>query len=194
MNARAFKVYGLTGGIASGKSTVAQLFTELAGIPVVDADRLTRALSAEGGAAHPLLLKRFGTADRARLRELVFKDAEARRELEAILHPLIRTESERQLAEAAARSSTRTVLYEAALLVESGRHRDFDGLIVVQAPLDMRVRRLMARDQSDEEAARRIIAAQLSDEERAKAATYLIQNTGDLQELKAQVLLLIPRL
>ena len=176
MSARPFRVYGLTGGIASGKSTVARLFTEIAGIPVVDADQVSRGLSAEGGAAHSIILKRFGTTERARLREIVFADENARHDLEAILHPLIREESERQLRAAAEKSPAPIVLYEAALLVESGRYRDFDGLIVVEAAPEERIRRLRARDGQNEQMARQILAAQLPDKARSSVATHRILN------------------
>ena len=105
------RVWGLTGGIASGKSTVARIFEEL-GVPVIDADEIARGLSQPGGAAHAAVLSRFGTADREKLHGIVFSDPKARGDLEAILHPLIREESARRLS---ALSNHALVLYEAVL-------------------------------------------------------------------------------
>jgi dephospho-CoA kinase len=175
------KVWGLTGGIASGKSTVAKFLAEQ-GIPVIDADQVSRELSSPGGMAHAAILARFGTDDRALIREKVFKDLEARRDLEAILHPMIRQESMRRIQQ-----FTGPVIYEATLLVETGRYKDFAGLLVVEAPLEARKTRLVLRDALPERLADQIIAAQLSDAERRKVATVVIQNDGDLEKLRAQV-------
>ena len=189
------RIVGLTGGIASGKSTAARIFQEL-GVPVLDADQISRQLSQSGGLAHAAILKRFGTADRAELRKLVFQDAKARADLEAILHPLIAEESARQAKEQAARlkGENPAVLYEAALLVETGRNRDFDGLIVVTAPLAVRVQRLVARDRISEDMAQRMIAAQTSDAERERAATQILLNDSDEAALRTRVTELIKQL
>ena len=179
-------VIGLTGGIASGKSTVSRIFREKAGIPVIDADQIARDLSKPGGRAAALIEARFGTLDRAELRRKIFSNAVARHELEAILHPLIAEESRRridQFAEAGARYA----IYEAALLVETGRYGELDGLIVVEAPLEDRITRLMARDNVSRELALSMIQAQATDSQREKAATLLIQNDGDLATLEARI-------
>jgi dephospho-CoA kinase len=180
------KVIGLTGGIASGKSTAAAIFDEL-GIPVIDADEIARELRAPGGRARPAIQARFGTAEPARLRELVFGDATARRDLEAILHPLIVEESGKRLAEAALKRKSPVVLYEAALLVETGRHSQLDGLIVVTSPRQERVRRLVARDGATPEMAERILDAQLEDDARVRLATHVIENNGSPDALRARV-------
>lgn len=187
-------IWGLTGGVASGKSTVARIFSE-AGVPVVDADQVARDLRAPGGAAYDAIIARFGTADAQRLREIVFSDPVARAELEAIIHPLIRAESAKRM-EAMIKGSTGIVpvIYEATLLVETGRYRDFAGLIVVSASEEVRLARLMARDKNPEDLARRIVAAQISDEKRRKQATFIIENHGSLGDLRAQVLALLPKL
>lgn len=174
-------VWGLTGGIASGKSLVARFFEE-EGWTVVDADQVSRDLSSPGGAAEPAIRARFGTTDRSELRQKIFSDPLARRDLEAILHPLIRMESLGRM-----RASDRPVIYEAALLVERGRHRDFDGLIVVVSPREDRIRRLMERDRCSRESAEAIIAAQISDDERRAHATHLIENLGSEAELQVKV-------
>lgn len=188
--ARDFEIWGLTGGVAAGKSQVARFFVE-AGIPVLDADVVARELSLPGGAAHEDIVNHFGTADRERLREIVFKDLDARRDLEAILHPRIYAESLRRLKDlawAAAQPGKKArVLYEAALLVETGRYRELDGLLVVDAPTDVRVKRLIARDGSAPEVAQQIIAAQVSDAARKAAASHVISNAGTLEELRQAV-------
>jgi dephospho-CoA kinase len=193
MTGPALQLWGLTGGIASGKSTVARIFQE-AGVPVLDADQITRNLSAPGGPAHQAILKRFGTADRKLLREKVFSDAQARKDLEAILHPLIQTESLKQAASLAKSSGRSFVLYEASLLVETGRYHDLAGLIVVEAPRELRMKRLIERDGMEPEMAQRVLDSQISDAERRKAATHVILNPGSLDELRKQVQSLIPQL
>jgi len=189
---RPFVVWGLTGGIAAGKSLAARFFAE-EGIPVLDADQLARGLTAPGGAGYEPVMKRFGTVDRQRLREIVFADSEARRDLEAILHPLIRAESESRLKELALKAgwvpggAPVPVIYEAALLVETGRYRDLDGLIVVEAPRDIREARLIARDGVSPELARQILDAQTSDEARAKVASVVLRNDRDADALREGV-------
>jgi dephospho-CoA kinase len=179
------KVWGITGGIASGKSTAAKFFAQ-EGIPVIDADQIARALSEEGGAAYPKILARFGTADRARIREIVFRDPAARTELEAILHPLIVQESQRQLDLLSAENKT-LALYEATLLVETGRYKTLDGLIVVDCPRELRRQRLVTHRGLSGEMADRILDAQIPDETRRKAATRIIENSGTLTELQQKV-------
>jgi dephospho-CoA kinase len=180
--------------VASGKSTVARLFAE-AGIAVIDADAIARELRAPGGRAYDAIMARFGTADPSRLREIVFSDAVARSDLEAIMHPLIREESTRRIYEATlGHTGAVPVIYEAALLVETGRYRDFAGLIVVSADEETRMKRLMARDQSSEALARKIIAAQIADIDRQAVATFVIENHGSVDELRVQVQALLPKL
>ena len=186
-------VVGLTGGIASGKSLVAKILREKAGIPVLDADRISRDLSSPDGAAASAILKAFGTLDRAQLRKTIFGDAAARAQLEAILHPLIRSESIREISDLA-RAGARLAFYEATLLVETGRHRDFDGLLVVEAPLETRLGRVSARDGTSRTQALSIIQAQASDEARRKAATWTIENSGSIADLEERVLALLPEI
>ncbi len=189
------RIFGLTGGIASGKSTVARLLAA-AGIPVVDADLIARELNSEGGKAYPAIVQRFGTADRRELRKLVFSDPQARKDLEAILHPLIQAESLVRLHAAAnsSRFQPAVLAYEAALLVETGRYRDFEGLIVVDAPREVRRQRLITRDGLAPELADAILASQASDEERRAVATLVIDNSGNLTELRDRVNEVISRI
>ncbi len=176
------RLIGLTGGIASGKSLAARFFKEV-GIPVIDADQIARELSREGGAAYPAILKRFGTADRRELRKLVFADPQARRDLEAILHPLIEVEMLRRISELKAP----VVLYEAALLVETKRYETLDGLILIDAPKAVRRQRLIQRDGIPENLADQMLSAQASDEERRAAATIVIENTGTADQLRTRI-------
>jgi dephospho-CoA kinase len=183
------RVFGLTGGIGSGKSTVARLFHELGGIPVLDADQVARDLRAPGQPGHAALLKRFGTVDRTELRSLLVRDPAAKAELEAILHPLIRKESTRRLeALASTHPEAPFLLYEATLLIESGRASEFEGVIVVTSPLPERLSRIQARDGIEKEEALALIDAQSPDSFRLKYARYPIQNLGTIEDLRKQVL------
>lgn len=194
-SADGFKAWGLTGGIASGKSTAARFFAD-AGALVIDADQIARELSQEGGMAYPALVKRFGKVSREELRKQIFSDPDARADLEAILHPLIRAESWKRMQEFAKAhpKDAPLIIYEATLLVETGRYRDFEGLIVVQAPKALRKKRLVERNGFSEELAEQIISSQATDAERARVATHVLENSGNMDSLKKQVLALIPKL
>ncbi len=177
------RVVGLTGGVASGKSAVARILKSH-GIPVVDADQVSHELLAAEGPVREAVLARFGTADRAELRARVFARPEERRALEALLHPAIRAESERRIQA----FSEPLVVYEAALLVETGRARELDALVVVEAPREARIERLMKRDGCARADAERIVQSQTTDEARRAAATSLIVNNEDLVCLEEKVL------
>jgi dephospho-CoA kinase len=179
------QIWGLTGGIASGKSTVAKFFSEF-GFPVIDADSVSRELSRVGGEARALIVKRLGTADRAALRELIFKDPSKRAELEAILHPLIFRESRKRMDEHT-RAGAKLIIYEASLLVETGRYLDFDGLIVVDSPREVRKNRLILRNSFSENLADQIINAQAQDETRLEAATVVFENNSSPEDLREKV-------
>ncbi len=177
------RVVGLTGGVASGKSAVARILKSH-GIPVVDADQVSHELLAAEGPVREAVIARFGTADRAELRARVFARPEERRALEALLHPAIRAESERRIRA----FSEPLVVYEAALLVETGRARELDALVVVEAPREARIERLMKRDGCARADAERIVQSQTTDEARRAAATSLIVNNEDLVCLEEKVL------
>ena len=187
------KVWGLTGGIAAGKSTAARIFAKH-GAAVIDADALSRGLSQPGGKAYSLLLAEFGTADRSKLREKVFSDPLARKRLEAILHPLIRHESEKKITDLKAKAQTQLILYEAALLVESGRYQDFDGLIVIEATQELREKRLLERPGITPALAQQILSSQANDQERLSIADHVLANNGNLKNLEEQIILLLPKL
>ncbi len=185
------EIWGLTGGIASGKSTVAQIFREK-GIPVIDADQISRELTQEGGAAHAAILQRFGTNDRSKLRDLVFADPQAKTDLEAILHPLIQAKSTDEILRLA--HMHRLIVYEATLLVETGRSQELSGLITVEASHELQLARLSARNQFSPDLAESIINTQATSAERRQRANWVIENQSDLTTLKRQVEALIQKL
>ena len=182
---------GLTGGIASGKSTVAQRFMEL-GVPVIDADEASRAVVAPGTSGLQQVIRRFGAGvvtangelDRPSLRNLIFSDAAARADLNAILHPLIRAYMEKQVATAAGPY----VVLAIPLLVESGQPREqVDRILVIDVDESVQLKRLTARDGGTLEQARAILAAQASRSARLSAADHILTNTGTVTELRQAV-------
>ena len=187
------RIYGLTGGIASGKSTVARMFQEL-GAKVVDADALAREVVTKGRpalreiVAHfgPQVLTPDGELDRKALGALVFADPEARQALNRITHPRIARAGQDAMAELASAGET-LAIYEAALIVENGLHRAMQGLIVVAVPEETQVARLQARDGLGPEEARSRLAAQLPLEQKLAAADFVIDNSGSEGETRAQV-------
>ncbi len=182
------RLFGLTGGLASGKSTVAAHLRAL-GVPVVDADQLAREVVAPGtpglaavvAAFGPSVLLPDGSLDRPRVAALVFSDPEQRRRLNAIVHPLIGAAGAARVAELDARGET-LACYEAALLVENDLVEAFRPLVVVAVPEDVQLARAMARDASTEEQARARIAAQLPLATKVAAADYVIDNSGTRAE------------
>lgn len=179
-------VVGLTGGIASGKSVAARMFAD-AGAYTIDTDVVSRQVSdGEGKAA---LFSAFadafadGVLDRRALRAIVFADEQKRLRLNAILHPLIYKETERQIRQA----SARIVAVEAPLLFEAGFDALVDVTVTVSCPERVRLARLTARDGMTEEQARRMIAAQWTDKEREARADFVLYNDGDTAKLQAQV-------
>jgi len=182
---------GLTGGIGSGKTTVADLFAAR-GASVIDTDQIAHALTAPHGAAMPALLDAFGpeyatldgALDRARMRALVFADPDARTRLEAILHPRIRAAT----AAAALLATGPYVIFAVPLLIESGTWRErVDRVLAVDCPEDLQVARVMARNGLDESQVRAIMAAQVTRAQRLAAADDVIVNDAGLDELLPQV-------
>lgn len=182
---------GLTGGIATGKSAVARLLLSR-GIPVIDADRIARDVVDPGSPAIAAIAARWPGAvdgdrlDRKALGAIVFADPKERQALEAILHPLIREEAQRRLGELESQGFARAV-YEAPLLVEKELDRELDALIVVAAPPEMQLERLMARDGLDEAQARARLEAQLPQEAKLARATFIIENSGSREDLERRV-------
>lgn len=182
---------GLTGGVASGKSTVAQILVEL-GAVLIDGDALAREVVARGTPGLAQVVAEFGAGmltpegdlDRPAMGRLVFGDEAARRRLEAITHPLI---FEKYAELEASAPPDAVVVHDIPLLVESGRADTFDEVLVVDAPVELQVERMMRdRGWTREEAESRI-AAQATREERRAIATYVIENTGTLEDLRQRV-------
>jgi dephospho-CoA kinase len=183
-------VIGLTGGIGSGKSTVASLLARR-GAVVVDADLIARKVVEPGGSAYAPLVERFGPAvlgpdgrlDRAALAAVVFSDPEALATLEAITHPAIQAEMGRRVAAHDGRDDV--VIMDIPLLKD--RRRPMAGVVVVDVPEDVAVRRLIEQRGFDEGDARRRIAAQISREQRRSLADVVVDNSGDLTKLAGEI-------
>jgi dephospho-CoA kinase len=183
-------VFGLTGGIASGKSTVAKRI-RARGIPVVDADLLAREVVARGTSGFDAVVRAFGEGvvgrdgelDRKALGTLVFGDPVARKKLNAIVHPLIFAKSAERMQELAAEGHA-VACYEAALLVENGMSEAFRPLVVVAAPLPVQIERVVARDGLSRQEALARVEAQLSLAEKVAMADYVIDNSGTEHELE----------
>ncbi len=178
---------GLTGGLASGKSTVAKWLRE-GGFEVIDADRLVAELYQPGGAGAaavralfgPEMLDERGGVDHPKVAARVFRDPEARFALESAIHPLVR----RRFEEIAAKSQG-VIILEATLLVEAGYAPGFDLIVTVEAPCELRLERAVARGM-DEAAARARLLAQGDGEERREAAHRILDNSGDVEHLRRQ--------
>lgn len=183
---------GLTGGIGSGKSTVARLL-EKRGAVVFDADLLAREAVEPGTPGHAAVIERFGAdvlapggeLDREALASIVFADPAARRDLEQIVHPEVR----RLFAEGseAYRDTDRVVVFSAPLLVETGMHTAFEILVVVSATVATQIERLMRQRGMSEPSIRARIDAQAPLEDKAAVADFLVDNEGPLDELESQV-------
>ncbi len=181
---------GLTGGIASGKSTAARRFIEL-GVPVIDADESARLVVALGSPGLAAVTHAFGKAvltpqgelDRPALRHLIFGDAQRRHELEAILHPLIRADMDRR----AAAAPGPYVVFAIPLLVESGARGRVDRTLVVDVEEGVQLARMMQRDGGSLTEARAILAAQATRENRLQAADDVLLNSGTVSELRQAV-------
>ncbi len=181
---------GLTGGIASGKSTVAEMFATL-GVAVIDTDVIAREVVQPGEPALAEIRAEFGDQvilengelDRTAMRHLVFADTPARKKLEAILHPRIRESTIQQAAAAGGEYQ----LIVVPLLAESPFREFVDRVLVVDCSEDAQIQRLLARDTESEEQARRMVAAQASREQRLAIADDVIRNDGDLEQTRARV-------
>ncbi|MGH8224579.1 MAG: dephospho-CoA kinase [Gammaproteobacteria bacterium] len=181
---------GLTGGIASGKSAAAHAFAVL-GVPVIDTDELAREVLAPGSEGFVRAIEIFGresldtdgSLNRARLRRQIFADPEARKALEAIVHPRVRE----LLAERLAAIHAPYAIVVVPLLVEADMAKEMDRVLVVDCPEALQVERLMARDGETEANARAMIAAQAPRKLRLAAADDVIENDGGLDRLAAQV-------
>lgn len=191
MTGKALRV-GLTGGIASGKTTVARTFRRL-GAVVLDADVIAHDLLEPGGAAYAAVVARFGTGIldgerrivRPSLATIVFSDPQARADLEALLHPRILEQAERRLAFELARRTAPVAVLEASLLVETGSYRRFDRLVVAACSREAQMQRLTARGLSSDQAFARL-EAQGPLEAKKAAADYVIDTEGTLEQTRLQ--------
>jgi len=182
---------GLTGGVASGKSTVSAMFAEL-GAVVIDADLLAREVVEPGTEGLAAVVEEFGPdvvgpdggLDRPRLGELVFADPERRRALEAIIHPRVRARAAEIEATAPADA---VVVHDIPLLAETGQVASFDAVVVVDVPVEVQVERMVRIRGMTEADARTRVAAQAERDERLAIATYVVENTGSLDGLRARV-------
>jgi len=184
------KVIGLTGGIATGKSSVARFFTEH-GITVIDADQLARDAVSPASPALAQIVSTFGQGvltndgalDRKRLGEIIFSDSEKRRQLENILHPEIRKRAEEHIAQAAA-AGKKHVIYMAPLLIEAGAIDRVDDIWVVTVRPEIQLQRLMQRDGTSLDQAQRMIASQMPLAEKESYGSVVIDNSGTEAETR----------
>jgi len=186
---------GLTGGIGSGKSTAAKVLAQL-GAAVIDADAMARSVTAPGGPAIGPLRAAFGEAvldaqgglDRQRMRDLAFTDAQVKKQLEAIVHPLVKQAIDQE-AQSALAAGARVLVFDIPLLVESGRWRSqVDGVLVIDCSTDTQIARVQARNGWPREQILAVIQAQATREQRQAAADWLILNDGlGLDAFEAEV-------
>lgn len=187
------RIIGLTGGIASGKSTVSAIFREL-GAFVIDADEVARDVVRPGTSGLQEIVERFGhevlrsdgSLNRETLGQIVFSDPKARQDLNHITHPRIGMEMMVRAGQAAAQGFP-FVIYDAALIVENGLHHMFQGLVVVACSPQTQLERIMVRDGLSQAAAQARIDAQLPLSQKVAVADWVIQHDGELSETRAQV-------
>ncbi|HSB03673.1 MAG TPA: dephospho-CoA kinase [Thermodesulfobacteriota bacterium] len=184
-------IVGLTGGVASGKSTISNILRE-EGAYLIDADQIARDLvRPDTPTWHELIktfgeeiLQRDGSIHRKKLATLVFSSSEKRSLLNRILHPRIKEETQRRLKEIGQKDPEAVVVIDAALLVETGDYRWMDRVIVVYSTKAQQIERLRERDRASEEEAQRIVSAQMPTEEKLNVADFVIRNEGSLQETR----------
>lgn len=187
---------GLTGGVASGKSAVAAVL-RARGAAIVDADTIARDVVRPGETAYRGIVEAFGPSvvapdgalDRKALAARIFAEEAARRRLNALTHPHIRRRMADEAARLASSAETAVIVFDIPLLLDTtdGRDLDLDGIVVVYADSETRVRRLIARDGMPEDEARRRLAAQVPLEDKVKRADWVIDNSGTAEDTRAQV-------
>jgi dephospho-CoA kinase len=187
-------VVGLTGGMCTGKSTVASMFAEL-GCLIIDADQVARNLVEPDAPAWKRIVRVFGkeflnkdrTLDRKKLGAIIFADAGKRKLLNSILHPLILREEERLLKEATNKGDYKIALVSAALMIEAGSFKRFQKLIVVACSKETQINRIMKREKVTRKEALQRWSAQLSSQEKKKYANYVINTSGPFPQTRKQV-------
>jgi dephospho-CoA kinase len=194
------RVYAYTGGIACGKSQLAQVFIKN-NIPVIDADKLAHELYEPGSPIYKRIIEHFGKEildrdkmiDRKRLGTIIFSNKQEKVWLEKLVHPEVRKLLWQRVKEKQD-LGYQVILVEAALMIESGLHKDFDGVIVISCDPKIQIERVMQRDQIDQVMAQQKIDSQLALDEKIKIADHHIENSADLESAEKQVLELIPKL
>jgi dephospho-CoA kinase len=187
-------VVGLTGGMCTGKSTVASMFAEL-GCLIIDADQVARNLVEPDAPAWKRIVRVFGkeflnkdrTLDRKKLGSIIFADAGKRKLLNSILHPLILREEERLLKEATNKGDYKIAIVSAALMIEAGSFKRFQKLIVVACSKETQINRIMKREKATRKEALQRWSAQLSSQEKKKYANYVINTSGPFPQTRKQV-------
>jgi dephospho-CoA kinase len=194
-------IAGLTGGIASGKSTVSRFLFD-AGARIIDADKIAREVVKPGSPGYDAILSFFGRTillpdgeiDRKRLGEIIFNDPEKKARLDAIVHPRVFERSAEMIAQIAADTPDAVVIMDIPLLLESGMGSDLAEVIVVYVPENLQLERLMKRDGIDERSAMARIRSQMPIEEKRKRATVVIDNSRTLSDSRRQALAVFNRL
>jgi dephospho-CoA kinase len=187
------RVFGLTGGIGSGKSTVARIFSE-EGIPVIDADLIAREIVEQGSPVFDEIVRRFGTGillssggiDRKKLGGIVFADARKRAELDSITHPAIAMKIAQEVERLRAEGHEIAIV-EAALIFEANRRGRFESVIAVRCDTEEQIRRMISRDGITREEALQRISSQMDPDEKARASETVIDNSGDIESTRARV-------
>jgi dephospho-CoA kinase len=194
-------IAGLTGGIASGKSTLSRFLSE-AGARIIDADKIARAVVEPGSPAYHEILSFFGDAvllpngkiDRKRLGDIIFNDPDKKARLDAIVHPRVFDRTTQIITDIASRSPDAVVIMDIPLLFETGMEKGLAEVIVVYAPKGIQLQRLMKRDGIDEQAAMARIQSQMPIEEKCKRATIVIDNSSTLSASRRQALAIVNQL
>jgi dephospho-CoA kinase len=193
------KVIGLTGNIASGKSTVARVWRSM-GAVILDADRIAREVLQPGSEALERVVSEFGEEirkngelDRVKLAEIIFRETKAIRRLNQLVHPPVRLRIRARIEEEN-RFGTRVVVVDAALIFEAGVERDYDVVVVVNAPLEKRLAWLKDERGIDRESALRIEGAQMDPAEKARRGDYVLENRGDVSDLRSAASALFRRI
>jgi dephospho-CoA kinase len=187
-------IVGLTGSIATGKSTVSKRFAALGGV-IIDADRIVRQVQEPDQPAWREIVETFGMEillpnrelDRAKLGSLVFGNDENRNQLNQIVHPRVRDERDRQTEAALAEDQRRIIIWDIPLLIETGIYKQVDRTVVVYVDQETQLARLLGRDELSVEAAKQRIASQMPIEEKRAYADFLIDNRGSIEETEQQV-------
>lgn len=195
------QIIGLTGGIATGKSTVSAMLKK-AGAVIIDADHIARALVKINLPAYQEIVDYFGTEillsdgeiDRNALGDIIFNDPAKKQRLNSIVHPRVQKEVNRQLKQIERTQPTSVVILDIPLLIEAGMHDDINDVIVVYAPEHIQIKRLVQRDQISEADALARVRSQMPIEEKKKRATLVIDNSGSIENTRKQTLDLFERL